>query len=179
MTMDDVKSVGAIFTLVTFDLTARKQGTGSGSISSSDGFILCGTQCTQNYVTGSVVTLVATADSASRFSGWSGACLGTGNCIVSMVDATSVTATFTFITYPLKISKQGVGSGLVSSSDSLIQCGVSCSANYDPGSVVTLTATPDIGSRFLGWGISSCRSEERRVGKECSSSCIYRWSPYH
>ena len=23
------------------------------------------------------------------------------------------------------------------------------------------------------------RSEERRVGKECSSSCRYRWSPYH
>src|SRR3546814_7228353 len=23
------------------------------------------------------------------------------------------------------------------------------------------------------------RSEERRVGKECVSTCIYRWSPYH
>ena len=23
------------------------------------------------------------------------------------------------------------------------------------------------------------RSEERRVGKECSSLCRYRWSPYH
>src|SRR3546814_19185248 len=23
------------------------------------------------------------------------------------------------------------------------------------------------------------RSEERRVGKECVSSCRYRWSPYH
>src|SRR3546814_12621308 len=25
----------------------------------------------------------------------------------------------------------------------------------------------------------SCRSEERRVGKECVSTCRYRWSPYH
>ena len=24
-----------------------------------------------------------------------------------------------------------------------------------------------------------CRSEERRVGKECDSSCRSRWSPYH
>src|SRR3546814_15893507 len=24
-----------------------------------------------------------------------------------------------------------------------------------------------------------CRSEERRVGKECVSTCRYRWSPYH
>src|SRR3546814_19065688 len=27
--------------------------------------------------------------------------------------------------------------------------------------------------RFLG------RSDERRVGKECVSTCRYRWSPYH
>src|SRR3546814_19492758 len=26
---------------------------------------------------------------------------------------------------------------------------------------------------------SECRSEERRVGKECVSTCRYRWSPYH
>ena len=24
-----------------------------------------------------------------------------------------------------------------------------------------------------------CRSEERRVGKECASKCRSRWSPYH
>src|SRR3546814_13929977 len=28
-----------------------------------------------------------------------------------------------------------------------------------------------------GW--KSNRSEERRVGKECVSTCRYRWSPYH
>src|SRR3546814_21069986 len=26
---------------------------------------------------------------------------------------------------------------------------------------------------------ASVRSEERRVGKECVSTCRYRWSPYH
>src|SRR3546814_20048898 len=26
---------------------------------------------------------------------------------------------------------------------------------------------------------ASGRSEERRVGKECVSTCRYRWSPYH
>src|SRR3546814_3245749 len=34
------------------------------------------------------------------------------------------------------------------------------------------------------WTRGSCppaarRSEERRVGKECVSTCRYRWSPYH
>src|SRR3546814_15989794 len=27
--------------------------------------------------------------------------------------------------------------------------------------------------------VSRERSEERRVGKECVSTCRYRWSPYH
>src|SRR3546814_5251199 len=28
-------------------------------------------------------------------------------------------------------------------------------------------------------GSRGSRSEERRVGKECVSTCRYRWSPYH
>src|SRR3546814_16406820 len=31
----------------------------------------------------------------------------------------------------------------------------------------------------LGAGLMGDRSEERRVGKECVSTCRYRWSPYH
>src|SRR3546814_1769295 len=27
--------------------------------------------------------------------------------------------------------------------------------------------------------LAPCRSEERRVGKECVSTCRSRWSPYH
>src|SRR3546814_2326048 len=36
-------------------------------------------------------------------------------------------------------------------------------------------------NRDLKIKISGCmnRSEERRVGKECVSTCRYRWSPYH
>src|SRR3546814_18121048 len=30
-----------------------------------------------------------------------------------------------------------------------------------------------------GWVCLSGRSEERRVGKECVSTCSSRWSPYH
>src|SRR3546814_2830513 len=32
---------------------------------------------------------------------------------------------------------------------------------------------------FLGRGFAASRSEERRVGKECVSTCRSRWSPYH
>ena len=30
-----------------------------------------------------------------------------------------------------------------------------------------------------GGGVRNARSEERRVGKECTSWCRSRWSPYH
>src|SRR3546814_3108917 len=34
-------------------------------------------------------------------------------------------------------------------------------------------------SRGANDGGGHCRSEERRVGKECVSTCRSRWSPYH
>src|SRR3546814_9322505 len=41
---------------------------------------------------------------------------------------------------------------------------------------------PDRGAALLpvlGAGLAAERSEERRVGKECVSTCRSRWSPYH
>src|SRR3546814_4488984 len=35
------------------------------------------------------------------------------------------------------------------------------------------------GSANIPTGLSKARSEERRVGKECVSTCRSRWSPYH
>src|SRR3546814_19728238 len=32
---------------------------------------------------------------------------------------------------------------------------------------------------FAGWNLFGIRSEERRVGKECVSTCRSRWSPSH
>src|SRR3546814_16218837 len=34
-----------------------------------------------------------------------------------------------------------------------------------------------IAQQYAGW--QKMRSEERRVGKECVSTCRSRWSPYH
>src|SRR3546814_14852093 len=37
----------------------------------------------------------------------------------------------------------------------------------------------DIPARRVDEADALCRSEERRVGKECVSRCRSRWSPYH
>src|SRR3546814_8506658 len=36
-----------------------------------------------------------------------------------------------------------------------------------------------LGDRVPLWATINERSEERRVGKECVSTCRSRWSPYH
>src|SRR3546814_19471219 len=48
----------------------------------------------------------------------------------------------------------------------------------DGGLTVAINALQSVSSphRFLG---INQRSEERRVGKECVSTCRSRWSPYH
>src|SRR3546814_8406171 len=38
---------------------------------------------------------------------------------------------------------------------------------------------PEMRQYFFEDDTTSLRSEERRVGKECVSTCRYRWSPYH
>jgi PKD repeat protein len=64
----------------------------------------------------------------------------------------SVTATFTSATtFTLSVSNAGSGSGTVTSSPAGINCGTNCSAAYNSGTVVNLTATPASGSTFTGW----------------------------
>jgi hypothetical protein len=44
------------------------------------------------------------------------------------------------------------GNGTITSSPSAIQCGATCTAGFATGSTITLTATPDTGQTFMGWG---------------------------
>ncbi len=67
---------------------------GNGTVTSSPPGINCGSDCNENYANGKVVTLTATPSSGSAFTGWGGACSGTGACQVTMNAATSVTTNF-------------------------------------------------------------------------------------
>ncbi len=138
-------------------LTVTKDGTGSGTVISAPAGINCGSICSAQFPAGSTVSLTPSAASGSVFAGWSGDCSGTGACTVTMNAARSVTATFNAApTYQLTVTKAGTGGGTVSSSPPGISCGSTCSANFNQGSSVTLTATPDSGSTFMGWSGGGC-----------------------
>jgi hypothetical protein len=225
-------------------LGVSKSGSGSGTITSSDSKINCGSACNATYPSGSAVTLTALPNSGSSFSGWSGGiCSGTGTCTLSMsTDATitaafapeactykldamnsafsssagtdsvkvitqsgckwSVTNSLSWLTitsgssgtgngtakysvaantgttsrsgtltiagqtfsvtqdgvkqFALTAAKSGTGSGTITSSDSKINCGSTCSANYSPGASVTLIAASASSSTFSGWSGGGC-----------------------
>jgi endoglucanase len=78
-----------------FVLNVAQAGTGTGTVTSVPSGIACGASCSSSYLRGASVTLVATAASGSTFTGWTGACTGTGPCTVAMTATQSATANFT------------------------------------------------------------------------------------
>ncbi len=121
-----------------------------------------------------MVTLTAKAGEGSKFTGWSGSgCAGTGACKIPLIVfypavypplprypiSVSVTATFGLESpsLDLTVSKTGTGSGTVTSSPAGIDCGATCTDEFEEGEEVTLTANAEPGSEFGGW--TGCESE--------------------
>jgi len=99
--------------IVTYVLNTTTAGSGSGTITSNPSGINCGGgggACSSLYDNGTSVTLTASSSPDSYFSGWSGACSGTGSCVVPMDAAKSVTATFT--AYPPVAGACGTAQGM-------------------------------------------------------------------
>ena len=153
VTMDQARSVTATFVLLQRTLTVALAGSGTGAVDDDLTGITCGTMCSADYPNGTVVTLTAHPGPGSVLSGWSGACTNTtGDCVVTMDQARSVTATFN--PPPLKtltVGLSGSGGGAVSSSPAGIGCGTTCTFDYVLGTKVTLTALPDGTATFTGW----------------------------
>jgi putative Ig domain-containing protein/List-Bact-rpt repeat protein len=79
----------------TFMLQIARNGTGSGTVTSSPSGISCGTTCSRSFSGGTTVTLTAIPASGSVFASWSGSgCTGTGSCSVQINSSVTVTATF-------------------------------------------------------------------------------------
>jgi hypothetical protein len=55
-------------------------------------------------------------------------------------------------TCTLTVTREGTGSGTVSSAGGEITCPDACTADFETGTSVTLTAAPAAGSSFTGWG---------------------------
>lgn len=152
----DLQVDGSFEFAPTFTLQVSRAGLGTGAITSNFGNIAFDGIYT--FVVGDTVNLAANPATGSTFNGWSGACSGTGSCTITGVANASYTVAADFSRLPnppqftLNFTRQGDGSGQISSSPAGLSCGTACSAQFTQGTQVTLTATPASGSVFSGWG---------------------------
>ncbi|MBL8519872.1 MAG: hypothetical protein JNK75_04305 [Betaproteobacteria bacterium] len=162
-------------------LTVQISGTGAGKVTSSPASPDCLTTvrgpkspvaCMRYFNGNAIVTLTATPDAFSTFAGWSGTCAGTSaSTQVVVTGGNTCNAEFTEGS-ALTIVKAGSGAGSVVSMPSGINCGASCSASFNPGAFVLLTATESAGSVFAGWsGACSGTLSSAFVMVNASATC--------
>jgi hypothetical protein len=131
-------------------------GTGGGTVTSTPAGISCGASCSASFAWATMPTLTAVPASYFAFSSWSGACSGSGWCAPLVESPKSVTATFTRVQWPLRVTLAGVGSGTVTSADNVINCGAACESGFPINATVTLTAASGANSAFAGWSGGGC-----------------------
>lgn len=92
-----------------FTLLVNKAGDGVGTVTSNPAGINCGGDCTESYVSGTVVVLTPTASPGSVFASWTGSGCSTGT--VTMNADTTCTATFNTAPPPPPGALYAVSSG--------------------------------------------------------------------
>ncbi len=162
--MNQARTVKATFAPIEFQLNITKLGTGTGTVNSTPSGVNCGENCSQNFDIGTQVTLTATPNSDSAFTGWGGRCSGTDACVITMTENVSVSATFER-EFTLTVSKTRIreADGTIASAPVGINCGDVCEQRFLNDTAVTLTATPVVNARFVSWGASAPSSRLYRA----------------
>ena len=177
VTMDEAHSCTAFFNLMPV-LTMGFSGNGSGHISSAPAGIDCGTDCTEVYFAGTVVTLTATPDVGSTFVQWKGVQPDCIDGVLTMNNNRDCMAEFELQTHTVTVTKAGTGSGSVSSDPGGINCGSNCSEDWGHGTEVTLTANPNSSSEFVGWsGHADCADGELTVTEPITCQATFDLLP--
>jgi hypothetical protein len=127
--------------------------TGGGAVSIGTRGTTCNSQCAVSEPAGQIITMTAVAPPGSTFTGWRGACYGSAPICATLPGAdTSVVAHFSSAS---QIDMTVGGPGVVSSAPVGLSCGganLLCNATFPDTSPVVLTATPNSGAQFTGWG---------------------------
>ena len=123
-------------------LQVSKLGTGSGNVSSVPGGINCGSTCSANFTQNTSITLSATPDPGSTFSGWAGICAGVGaTSTFNMVASSTCSATFPINTYTVTPSA-GLNGTIGPSTPQTVNWGMTAT--------FTVTPTPGFNTSVVG-----------------------------
>ena len=137
-------------TAATNDLTVTISG--NGTVEGGNVHCTGPSSCHELEPLNETVGLTATPKDGYLFTGWTGACVGTGaTCTLSMDVDRAVTATFT---PAAQLTVNVTGNGNISGGTGAINCGNGaniCSASFAIGTTLTLIATPATGATFTAW----------------------------
>ena len=153
VTMTAAKTAKVIF--LSYNLTVKKAGTGTGTVTNDPTGPSCGTNC-MKYPPSTSVTLTAAADPDSTITGWTGCTASSDKTTCTVAMTAAKTATVTFTTYKLTVTKP-TGGTVTTDPAGGISCGTGgtdCTENYKPvtpATPVTLNATPDDGYGIGTW----------------------------
>jgi len=77
-----------------YPVSVAISGDGSGKVTIKPGSVVCAVSCTNEYASGTVITLAAASGSGVDFAGWSGGCFGQSNCSLTVNGSVSIVAIF-------------------------------------------------------------------------------------
>lgn len=159
-------------------LNVTGQGQGSVRFIGAQGGDVCSRSCRREFPPGTRVRLEATAAGGSVFTGWSGACGGTGICDVDISTARLVRAVFEQapeVPFALTLDPVIYGAVHVSYNDGAglqsFTCSSNCSGFLPRNAEVTFTASPYDFIDFAGWS-GACKGKTNTCTLRMSESRI-------
>jgi kexin len=174
-----------------YELSLVILGDGEGIAFTTPEGIECGVTCDAMFQANASIAITAAPTPDSKLVGWDGGgCGQTENlnqaqdtCYLDLTENTEVVVIFESAVNlaTLTVNKQGGGDGTVASVPTGIACGSDCLENYQKDTPVTLTATPDEDSNFIGWrgacaGTGACQlnmAADTQVTAEFAAKITY------
>ncbi len=149
-----------------YTLSIVLTGGGPGRVTSGPTGIDCPGDCSHSAVRGTQVTLTAADTADSTFTGWSGACTGTGPCVVTLNADTAVQANFApAFTLTAEIAAEAVELPFIPCSFPCIPCTGLCPVYFDASDTQVDLVIDNVGECHL---LPAGRIETRFNFTSCS-----------